>query len=286
MRAHQNFICRRLSSFVDAKANYIAPAMPVKKDMIMNIRKIILIWFYLIFITIGSAFAESIDDMSFYTEEYPPYNFLDNGVPKGFTVDILMEMLKLLHSGKNLQDIEFRPCANSYRKLETEKNVCLFGTTRTDERNPKFKWVGPISKNVFGLTAKKGRNIKIETFEDIKKYRIGGIRDDVALQILLERGIPKDCIQQVAKTKINIDKLNMNRIDLWAYGVNVAKWELKSSGFNLEDYEVVYILEDKYDLYYAINKDTSDKLVQDLQHAFDEVKRLGIYQQIMDRYLK
>ena len=73
---------------------------------------------------------------------------------------------------------------------------------------------------------------------------------------------------------MNIDKLNYNRIDIWAYGVNVAMWELKSRGFKPEDYEVVFILEDKYYGYYAINKDTSDELVEKLQWALDEVKKM------------
>ncbi len=233
-----------------------------------------------------TVFAESVDDMTFYTEEYPPFNFKEKGVSKGFAVDILGEMLKLLNSSKSTDDFEFRPWANSYRMLEKVKNVCLFGTTRTEKRENNFKWVGPISKNVYGLMAKKNRKIKIKSFEDIKKYRVGGIRDDVAIQLLVERGIPKNNIQQVAKTRSNIDKLNFNRIDMWAYGVNVAKWELKASGFNPEDYEVVYIIDDVYDVYYAINKETSDKLVTDLQWALDEVKKQGLYQKIMDKYLK
>jgi len=195
-------------------------------------------------------------------------------------------MLKYLEATKTPGDFEFRPWANSYRKLEKVKNVCLFSTTRTEERENKFKWVGPISKNVFGLTARKDQHIQINSFEDIGKYRIGGIRDDVALQILIERGIPLERIQQVAKTRSNIDKLNMGRIDLWAYGVNVAKWELKSNGYDPRDYEVVYILDDKYDLYFAINKNTSDELVNEMQNALDKVKNMGCYQKIMDTYLK
>jgi len=100
------------------------------------------------------------------------------------------------------------------------------------------------------------RHIQINSLEDINKPSIGGIREDASVQLLLERGIPKKNIHQVAKTRINIDKFNMGRIDVWANSDNGAMWELKSNGFNPADYELVFILDDKYDLCFAISKKT------------------------------
>ena len=148
-----------------------------------------------------------------------------------------------------------------------------------------FKWVGPIAPEAVGLIARKERNIKIDSVEDIEKHKIGTIQDDVAEQYLINAGINVDDMERVAKSILNIRKLNRGRIDLWAYDENVAMWELKESGFNPADYESVHVLGRK-DQYFACHKGTSDNVIQKLQAALDTVKADGEYEKILDSYLR
>jgi polar amino acid transport system substrate-binding protein len=219
------------------------------------------------------------------TEQYPPYNFEEDNNIQGITVDTLVLMLQRAGSKQTREDIKLLPWARGYKRVQTEPDTCLFSTTRTEEREHLFKWVGPVAPEVVGLIARKESNIKVESVEDIKNHKIGTIRNDVAEQYLINAGVGIDDMQRVAETISNIAKLNLGRIDLWAYDENVAMWELKESGFNPADYESVHVLGRK-NQYFACHKGTSDTVIQELQAALDALKEDGEYEKILDRYLR
>ena len=133
--------------------------------------------------------------------------------------------------------------------------------------------------------ARKENNIKIDSVEDMKRHKIGTIRDDMAEQHLVNVGISLDDMDRVAETMLNIKKLNRGRIDLWAYGENVAMWEFKANGFDPADYESVHELGSK-SLYFAFHKDALDAVIAKLQAALDSNKADGEYDKILDRYVR
>jgi polar amino acid transport system substrate-binding protein len=233
----------------------------------------------------GSAAAASVDDIVFMTEQYPPYNFKVDNKLQGISVDTLVLMLRRTGSKQTREDIKLLPWARGYKRVQTEPDTCLFSTTRSEDRERLFKWVGPVAPEAVGLVARKESNIRIDSVDDIEKHKIGTIRDDVAEQYLINAGISVDKMQRVAETVSNIRKLNRGRIDLWAYDENVAMWELRESGFNPADYESVYVLGSK-NQYFACHKGTSDAVIQELQAALDALKADGEYEKILDRYLR
>ena len=242
-----------------------------------------------LFVFTTPLFAEmTLNDISFYTEDYPPYNFKKDGVASGFTVDILLKLFEKLNLNKTIKDIKVVPWARGFNDVQKKSNVCLFVMAKTPERIKEygFRWVGPVTKVGSVLFAKKSKNIKINSVEDIKKYRICAIRDDVAEQMVLRAGYSMDNIDRTSNPLSIIKKLNKDRCDLWAYGVIAGQWVLKKNNFNTDDYEVVYNLTKKQSLYYAFNKRTPDSVVLPLQKAFDELKAAGVVDQIIAGYLK
>ena len=92
-------------------------------------------------------------------------------------------------------------------------------------------------------------------------------------------------MERVAEAILNVKILNRGRIDLWAYGENVAMWELKANGLNPAEYESLHVLGSKY-LYFAFHQDTLDSVIEKLQAALDSVKADVEYDKILDRYLR
>jgi polar amino acid transport system substrate-binding protein len=249
--------------------------------MFKIVRNLVFIYF-----ACGSVIAASVDDIVFMTEQYPPYNHSEDNELKGIAVDILSLMMERTQSLLTRDDIKLLPWPRGYKRILSEPNTCLFSTTRTEERESLFKWVGPIAPNTIGLIAKKESNINITINDDLKNYKIGTIRYDIAETHLINAGIEEDSLDRVASTGPNIKKLNLGRIDLWGYGVNVAMWELKAYGLNPEDYELVYTLDDSRELFFAFNKDIPDSVIHELQTALDTIKADGEYQKILDNYLQ
>ncbi len=249
---------------------------------------------YFVFITLllfgcsifsQSVFADSIDDFTLMTEQGPPYNYMEKDEIKGIAVDTLALILKRANSKLTKKDIKMMPWARAYNDTLNKARTCLFSTTRTEERENLFKWVGPFGVFKIVVMAKKSKHIKINAVEELNYYRIGVINQDVSEQILISMGVKEKQLDKVTSNIQNLKKMDSNRIDLWGYGENVAKWEIKRYGFNPDDYETVFVLLTK-DLYYAFHKSTSDELIQKLQAFLDQIKLSGDHQKILDRYLK
>ncbi len=225
--------------------------------------------------------AQSIDDIHFMVQEFPPFHYEENGQLKGIGVDILVLMFKVLDSKLTREDIKIVPWARAYHTVINEPNTCLFTVVRSPKRKKLFKWIGPLSPTVAAIIAKKERNITINSVEDLKKYRIGVTRNAFDHSELKKKGII-DNLEPVTDSSLNIKKLNKGRIELASFEENVAKWQFKKQGLNPDDFETVYILAEGK-LFYAFNVGTPDLLIEQLQRVFNEVKEKE-YKSILDSY--
>ncbi|MBT6096599.1 MAG: ABC transporter substrate-binding protein [Rhodospirillaceae bacterium] len=217
------------------------------------------------------AKADALGELSFITENYAPFNYQKGGQIRGSSVELLLKMFKHAGTDRGLGDIEVMNWARGYNLAQTKLNTVLFSTTRTKSREDLFKWVGPISPTKILIIGKRESNITVNSNEDLKRYRIGAVRDDIGELLLLRNGIGSDNIYRTNSSKTTAKMLIANRIDLWAYEGSVAFFNLREQGEDPNDYKTLKVLEESH-LYFAIQKDTSDELVTRLQRALDEVR--------------
>jgi ABC-type amino acid transport substrate-binding protein len=230
--------------------------------------------------------AQSVDDLILITEDYPPFNFIKDDYLQGISVDLLDLMLKNLESKLSRDDIKLLPWARGYNMLLKNRNTCLFATVRSEMRENKFKWVGPVAKSSVSLLAKKESQITIGSIDDIKKYRVGVVISDIGEQLLVEAGIDLKDLRRLSGNDViirSIKQLGSNRIDIISYEEIAFMWTLKEMDLNRDDYEVVYNLS-KNDLYYAFNLDTPDIIINELQNALNNLKKDGTYLEIIQKY--
>lgn len=231
--------------------------------------------------------AIEIPNFKIMTENYPPLNMeTKDGKLSGIAVEVFDEMLKRVGSSQSKNDFELMPWSRAYNIIQKKKNTVLFTTSRTKEREPLFKWVGPFEYNVNGLIARKDSHLKISSIEDLEKYQIGTVLNDVGELILLNRGVSKNNIQSVSgKNAISksIRKLDAKRIDMFSYATNVAKWDMKANGISFDDYETVFELQ-KLGQYFTFHKDTSDDVISAFQLALDDMKKDGTLEKIVKKY--
>lgn len=230
-----------------------------------------------------TVFAQSADDLTYMTEQYPPFNFSENSEASGINVDLLIKMFEQMGVNKTRADIQVIPWAKGYEAVKTTPGSVLFGMSRTEAREPLFKWVGPISPSRIGLIAKKSDGIKINSYSDLTNYKIGAVRDDIGEQLLLQNGVPTSAIDASSTMEANIKKLDRGRINLWSYNETVAGYAFKAAGLNSADYETVFILNEGYQSY-AFHKGTDDALIQKFQAALDAVKASGELQKILSKF--
>jgi polar amino acid transport system substrate-binding protein len=228
--------------------------------------------------------ASDLDKLNFITESYPPYNFKSDGALKGIAVDLLLAATKKSSSSLTADKIKTLPWPRAYKMAIMGPQIVLFSTTRTDERERKFNWVGPISSTRIVLLAKKSDSIVISSASDINKYVVGSIPNDIGDQLVKKEGVKSSAITHIASAESLAKMLAADRINLWAYEENVARWFIKQAGLDNNDFESVYTLKES-DLYYAFSKDIDKETRDALQQLIDEVTASGELDKIKAGYL-
>jgi ABC-type amino acid transport substrate-binding protein len=229
----------------------------------------LIVFIFAVFSFQSQVMADDLADISIYTEDYPPYNYRGkNGQLQGIAVKLLIDTYQHANIDFDKDRIKLRPWDKAYQTLIDNPNTLLFSMTRTPEREELFKWVGPISDTKIVLLAKKSSGIKIKKKNDISKYVIGGIRNDIGLSLAAELVVNKGQIRDFSSATAIAKMLNLGRIDLWAYEENVALDFLQNLNLNTSDFETVYTLS-KSQLYYAFNINTEQTTVDALQKKLD-----------------
>lgn len=230
------------------------------------------------------SYGESIADISFTTENSPPYNYLKNGKLEGMAVDILKKMVKEIEGNENNLKVKVLPWAVGYRNILQKSNTSLFSMAKLKSRASLFKWVGPIFNAKKIILAKKSKKIKISSLKELANFSVGTIKEDSSEHILINRGVDVDLLDRSNSTKELVNKLINGKNDLIAYDNYIVKWVLVELGEKLSEYEVIYGLGEGQH-YYAFNKSISDKMIGKMQKSLDKIKSKSEYKKILDKYL-
>ena len=210
-----------------------------------------------------------------YTENSPPASFQAGGRLQGLAVEIVREILHRL----NLPDmIEVVPWARGYTLALNQPNVALFSTTRLEQREKLFKWVGPIYSQTWGFYSKKGSGIKINSLEGARgAARIGTYHKDAKEQYLQAKGFRN--LVSANRNLSNIRHLLDGSIDLWVSSDFNMPYLARQAGVSPDALELVFAFK-KVQNYIAFSIQTSDALVHQWQQTLDAIKRDGTYDRL------
>jgi polar amino acid transport system substrate-binding protein len=232
----------------------------------------------------------SINDVTFYTEQNPPFNYRENGTLVGISVDLLEAVTEKMGEKVSRDQVHLIPWDNGYQAALTQNNTALFTTVRLPAREQLFKWAGPIYPYTNALFARKDRNISITSPEDLKGYRIGVIPDDITEIELSGLGINQSQFVEDSNSSVLVSKLERGEIDLWGFQEEAGWFFIQQVSGNTSAFKIVYTLP-AHEGYYAFNKEISDATVLSFQQALDVVKTdtedkgYSEYEQILYHYL-
>jgi polar amino acid transport system substrate-binding protein len=225
----------------------------------------------------GSAPAE----LAYIAEEAAPQNYLEQGVLKGYAAELLAAMWERM--GMKPKKIQFLPWDKAYQRALEQPGTVLLTTTRLEQRENLFKWVGPINSPRFSLFADKNHGIRLSRLDEAKKYRIGTVINDAAEMLLLKRGFTKDQLDRSHDIKSGLEQLKKGKCDLFAYSEMSMKQSLKL--FNLDANQYVNTIPISGSLvFYAFHKDTPDSVIKNFQEALNSLKTDGTYIAIKKKY--
>jgi polar amino acid transport system substrate-binding protein len=235
--------------------------------------------------------APPAEDLIFYTEQFPPYNYVENGTMKGLSVDLLGAITEKTGRKVSPGQVLLVPWTEGYQAALARNNTVLFATGRLPERETSFKWAGPIASYSTVLFALPGRHITITGPDDLKGYRIGVIRDAVGVKQLIGKGVNESQLVTETNVSVLIGKLKSGEIDLWAYPEPTGRYLTGQQTGNPDTFGVVYTLP-PLGLWFAFNRDVPDATVQSFQQALDALKTekgadgVTAYDRIAARYVR
>jgi polar amino acid transport system substrate-binding protein len=216
--------------------------------------------------------------LKIYTENSPPANYLASGRLQGLSVEIVREILR---RHKIPDTIEMVPWARGYMLASSQPNVALFSTTRLEQREKLFKWVGPIYSQTWGFYSRKGSGIKIKSLEGAKRVaRIGTYHKDAKEQYLLAQGFRN--LVSANRNLSNIRHLMDGSIDLWISSDFNMPFLARQAGIEPDRLELVFAFK-KVQNYIAFSVQTPDALVHQWQQTLDAIKRDGTYDRLSSR---
>jgi len=215
------------------------------------------------------------------TEDWPPYNYKKNEKIVGISTDLVITVLNKAGFDYNL---EIYPWKRAYFETLKNPNTLLYTTSRTKNRENLFKWVGPLFPRQIVLYKLKTRNnIIVNNIKDLKKYRLGILRGGSVEEYL--KSLQFTNYESVTKEIQNILKLFAKRVDLIPGSDISMAFRMKETKYNFSDLKKEFILIDQGGYYIAINKSTSDKIVNKLQNTFKSLNRDDLINKITKKYL-
>ena len=163
--------------------------------------------------------------------DYPPYygKSLENGGP---ITEIIVQAFKLAGYRVNLK---FVPWARGLQGTKIGIYDGLFTAWYRKDREQWFVFSAPLPPNEIGFYKRKKDNIKFNSFEDLKSYRIGVVWGYSNPPGFKEANLRT---QEVTTDKKNLLKLALSRIDLaltdTALGQYIIRTEIPEQASKLE----------------------------------------------------
>ena len=220
--------------------------------------------------------AQSEPRLYLTTELAPPYSVREGERVIGIGADTVREIM----GRANIEHtIELLPWKRAYTAALERSDACVFSTTRTPEREPLFKWIGPIGEADWVLMGRAGRKLHLNSLEEARNYRIGTYNGDARDQYLRERGFKVD---PAPNDLLNLRKLMADRIDLWAASFRRGGGVLARMGY--ADKVVPVFVFNRIRVYLACNRGVPDAMTARMETAYESMARDGTLERILHRY--
>jgi polar amino acid transport system substrate-binding protein len=222
----------------------------------------------------------SAEDLQIFTEEYPPVSFSKSGQAAGFGSEVVAEIQRRVGSHAQIHVV---PWARGYQMVLQNKNVALFATMRTDEREHLFKWVGPLTTVKTSFYARRESAVQIKNMADAKALDpILVPRQYYSQQYLQSAGFPN--LEQVDTPEMMVHMLLAGRRSTMVTDNLTLGALLEKAGAARPDVRPLYTFLESQN-YIAFSHNTPDALVQQWQSALDDMKRDGSFAKLYETWL-
>jgi polar amino acid transport system substrate-binding protein len=238
-----------------------------------------LIGFFLLLMLVASSllWAEETKIFRIYTEEFPPYNYQENGRITGIATEVVREIMRRVGHPDTIKLI---PWKRAYRELLTDDNVALYSMTRLPARESLFRWVGPLVEYRLDLLERADAQNMSKTLDGARQVEHVGVLDGGAAEVILTEAHFTNLVPLISAGLSAYRLLLRKHIDLLAGDVREWKYFARRTGLSPDLLRPVYTLR-KNQMYLAFSRATPAAIIAQWQAALDAMHADGSYAAIV-----
>lgn len=216
------------------------------------------------------------------TEEWAPYNYQENNQLTGMATEIVQAIMAL--TGDNFE-VVLLPSMRSTRALKTRPKTIMYSLFRTAEREPLYKWVGPIVEESIHPYQLANAQQPVNTLEQLLHApRITTRHAGLIPEILQTQGFNN--LEKSATESLQLYRMLLaGRTDI-IIGDTDAGVAYYSRQLNIAPGTLRQIPIELYrsSLYIAFSRDSEDKMVAAWASALEQLRHSGELARIQGRY--
>ena len=217
-----------------------------------------------------------------YAEVLPPLNFAENGRVGGFASELLR--LMAADAGHTVQ-LELMPWVRAYRTVKQQPGSALYSIVRNPEREQLFRWVGPIApRRIVVYTLATRPEVVVRKPADLLRYRHGVLAASSAASSLQQLGVPAAQLEYGQSDEVNLKKLLLGRADTVLMLDWAMQWQRQQQQLDPARIRPLWTLDQRYQYWFAFNKNTDPAVLRSLQQALDRIKADGRLAALQRRY--
>lgn len=209
------------------------------------------------------------------TEDFVPFNYQENGEVKGSATEVAKEAFK---RAKLKATFTVWPWARAYKAALEKPKHFVYSTSRTEEREKLFKWVGPIVKDEVHLASLQSAHFEPHPdFKTFKSYAVAGQYGDAPIEFLQRHGF-KITIYREEDERMQAFRKGRIPLDIVTTGSQKsyeAKWNVKYK-------KLAYLYATDYWL--AFHPSTPESVITALNNALESMRKDGTIKNITAKY--
>lgn len=239
---------------------------------------------YLLISLLVNTPQSEAEEFNILTHELPPFNFRENGKYIGINTEIIEKVLKQENIPYKIEAINW---ARAQKMVQQLPNTALLSAGRSQERENKYAWIGPLVTSpayLFKLSSRS--DVQVDSNEDLKHFLIGTTRRNVMADYFINLGLKEpDNLLFVAKASDNYRALFKSRVDLVIGSELTTPYTVRDLGFNYSAVEsTIEIKMNEMLSYLAVNKTFSPELISRCNARIKSMWENGEIDAIVDSY--
>ncbi|WP_085907753.1 substrate-binding periplasmic protein [Kiloniella majae] len=236
----------------------------------------------LLFLSISPVKTSEVkaSEIQLLTENYAPFNYLEQNNLKGIGADIVGALQKKVGTPSAPKIL---PWKRAYRTALSSPNTGIFSITRTKERENLFHWVGPLYSVRDYIFIRKSSDFSGQDISDLKALHSIGLQAEGAVHKALAK-LSFNNLIPIHQVDKQLDLLISGRISALQVSDLTMSFDLQKNNLSFTEVRPIAVL-NQADMYLAFSKDTPLEEVNKWQEALNELIKEGKHAAILGKHL-